>query len=592
MPQTKRVSSQIAPRKTLKRPKLRQPIVKIQPPPFGRGRNFVRHGSAFLTGVRQSKPSLFNDPFFALTLRVWIFLPVYNFSAFLDDCFRSVESQTYPNVHLVIVDDGSTDGSAGKIRVWIPRFKRRGYTVDVLTNIKNQGGGYTKWQAIEFIRTRAFKQDVFTILDGDDQYATPVALETIVTTYLNTKCWMTYGSTKGRFARQSAPLEPKELDALRIHPSKNTFKFQHPRSCFCFLLDSFTESDFKDELHQWLRRATDVQLLYKMLELAGEDRVAFISKRLYSYRQHANNARRIVGEDSKLRHLAYLKTLPVSSPLFEPIHIVMCCYNRHENIAKILQSIDAQTVADRIVFHIVHTNPDPRKWNQLKEIVVATPVKRIRVRTTQTHENLFGFARFLYVKQLLRTTIVPYVVFIDDDQAPHPTWVANLWNQRAPFRYACWFGRIFPDTGRGDAIDYWKGVVSIDPEFQSPRYRSVTEFDYGGTGGCIVDANVFLFSMVFQCPRQYRNIEDLWLSFVVKQILGGVIHVVRDPLARHVFSNEHRTALYKTLKPEKTAFLGALVQCGYLHKGFSSEPLRRLLDKDDSDSLLLRFRSS
>ena len=40
-----------------------------------------------------------------------IMAPVYNVENFLDKCIRSVLEQGYRNYELILVDDGSTDGS-------------------------------------------------------------------------------------------------------------------------------------------------------------------------------------------------------------------------------------------------------------------------------------------------------------------------------------------------------------------------------------------------------------------------------------------------------------------------------------------------
>ena len=43
---------------------------------------------------------------------VSIVVPVYNVESYVDDCLRSIEGQTYANIEIVIVDDGSTDRSS------------------------------------------------------------------------------------------------------------------------------------------------------------------------------------------------------------------------------------------------------------------------------------------------------------------------------------------------------------------------------------------------------------------------------------------------------------------------------------------------
>lgn len=43
-----------------------------------------------------------------------VIVPVYNVSGYLEECVRSIQGQSYENLEIILVDDGSTDGS-GKI---------------------------------------------------------------------------------------------------------------------------------------------------------------------------------------------------------------------------------------------------------------------------------------------------------------------------------------------------------------------------------------------------------------------------------------------------------------------------------------------
>lgn len=45
------------------------------------------------------------------TPKVSVIVPVYNARRYLDNCVRSLQAQTEPNIEIILVDDGSTDGS-------------------------------------------------------------------------------------------------------------------------------------------------------------------------------------------------------------------------------------------------------------------------------------------------------------------------------------------------------------------------------------------------------------------------------------------------------------------------------------------------
>ena len=50
--------------------------------------------------------------------------PVYNVAQYLDKAVRSVCDQTYPDWELILVDDGSTDGSAALCDAWAKKDGR------------------------------------------------------------------------------------------------------------------------------------------------------------------------------------------------------------------------------------------------------------------------------------------------------------------------------------------------------------------------------------------------------------------------------------------------------------------------------------
>lgn len=52
------------------------------------------------------------------TTRLSVIVPVYNAEAYVEQCIRSILEQPYRDLELILVNDGSTDGSLEKCRLW------------------------------------------------------------------------------------------------------------------------------------------------------------------------------------------------------------------------------------------------------------------------------------------------------------------------------------------------------------------------------------------------------------------------------------------------------------------------------------------
>lgn len=57
------------------------------------------------------------------TPRVSIVVPAYNHGQYVEECIRSVLDQTYPQVELIVVDDGSTDETARIVQSYADRCR-------------------------------------------------------------------------------------------------------------------------------------------------------------------------------------------------------------------------------------------------------------------------------------------------------------------------------------------------------------------------------------------------------------------------------------------------------------------------------------
>ncbi|MDD2494971.1 MAG: glycosyltransferase family 2 protein [Tissierellia bacterium] len=72
--------------------------------------------------------------------KVSILTPCYNSSSFISRLLDSVLEQSYPNIEMFVIDDGSTDNSLEIVQNYIPKFKSRSLSLECITQ-SNQGQG-------------------------------------------------------------------------------------------------------------------------------------------------------------------------------------------------------------------------------------------------------------------------------------------------------------------------------------------------------------------------------------------------------------------------------------------------------------------
>ena len=87
-----------------------------------------------------------------------IITPVYNVEAYLDRCVQSVLSQSYHDIELILIDDGSTDGSAGLCDEWAAKDSRI-----VVVHQKNAGVSAARNAGLKIAQG-----DYLTFVDPDD----------------------------------------------------------------------------------------------------------------------------------------------------------------------------------------------------------------------------------------------------------------------------------------------------------------------------------------------------------------------------------------------------------------------------------------
>lgn len=115
--------------------------------------------------------------------KVSIIVPVYNLENYITKCVQSLLQQSYRNIEIILVDDGSTDGSL--------RILQELSKTDNRVIVKHQENGRTaraRNYALESV-----KGEYITFVDGDD-YLTPDTLEKNIRYLIedNTLDWVSF----------------------------------------------------------------------------------------------------------------------------------------------------------------------------------------------------------------------------------------------------------------------------------------------------------------------------------------------------------------------------------------------------------------
>ena len=102
-----------------------------------------------------------------------IIVPVYNVEKYLNRCIDSLISQTYQNIEIILVDDGSTDSSSEIVDGYLKKDNRiKVFHKDNggLSDARNKGIEISKGKYLSFV-------------DSDD-YVTNTYIETLYNTII------------------------------------------------------------------------------------------------------------------------------------------------------------------------------------------------------------------------------------------------------------------------------------------------------------------------------------------------------------------------------------------------------------------------
>ncbi|PJM79666.1 glycosyltransferase family 2 protein [Bifidobacterium scaligerum] len=116
---------------------------------------------------------------------VSVVVPVYNVERYVDECVASIAKQTYRNLEIILVDDGSTDGSSAICDEWASRDDR-------IRVIHNTNGGVS---AARNTGMNAAEGEYLAFVDSDDLIE-PNMIEVLLHKAYRSSCQMVMCGTR------------------------------------------------------------------------------------------------------------------------------------------------------------------------------------------------------------------------------------------------------------------------------------------------------------------------------------------------------------------------------------------------------------
>lgn len=216
--------------------------------------------------------------------KVSIVVPVYNVDRYLNECFDSLKNQTYKNLEIIVVDDGSTDGSgiiADAYKNCDDRF--------LVFHCKNTGISAARNLGLKYATG-----DYITFVDGDDAI-TSIHIQSLVDIALHSKADIVLGGKllwfRDRLERKgSSKVEFKQISLDEAFRSIFSIKPWHNSSVGGGYVTTkfFTKAIAKSTLFSSSKNITEDELYCSQVFLKAKKIVASNCSE-YLYRRRSSS---------------------------------------------------------------------------------------------------------------------------------------------------------------------------------------------------------------------------------------------------------------------------------------------------------------
>lgn len=181
---------------------------------------------------------------------VSVVIPVYNGERYLGEAIESVLVQGAAAVEVVVVDDGSTDGSAALARSFGPPVRCRQIPHSGIAGARNAG-------------LRDSRSELVALLDADDIWA-PTALAELLPALQGRDHDLVFGHVRQFVSPELEPTTPSSRYQGELEPAYGASGVLIRRAAFA-RVGPFHEGLSSGEFIDWMARARELGLREKLI---------------------------------------------------------------------------------------------------------------------------------------------------------------------------------------------------------------------------------------------------------------------------------------------------------------------------------------
>lgn len=206
--------------------------------------------------------------------KISVIVPIYNSEEYLNQCIRSIVNQTYKNLEIILVNDGSTDNSLNICNEWKQKDNR-------IVVIDKPNGGVARARNLGLDKASG---DFIGFVDHDD-YIEKEMYETMMNNMIKHNADIVMCSSSGVYSDGTKTKSYTNYKSFEINKDELINRMLSYEKIFC---SSVWSKLYKREVVSSIRFETDITLgddyYYNGIAYTNIEKFYYDEKSLYNYR--------------------------------------------------------------------------------------------------------------------------------------------------------------------------------------------------------------------------------------------------------------------------------------------------------------------